>query len=53
MQGERDYYRVEEAAEALGTTRDRVLEMVAAGELEGLPPGATAEGVWKGSVAGG
>ncbi len=47
MQGERDYYSVEEAAEALGTTRARVLEMVATGELEALPPGATAEGVWK------
>ena len=47
MQGERDYYSVKEAAEALGTTPARVLEMMAAGELEGLPPGATAEGVWK------
>ena len=47
MHGERDYYSVEEAAEALRTTPARVLEMVTAGELEGLPPGATAEGVWK------
>ena len=47
MQGERDYYSVEKAAAALGTTPTRVLDMVAAGELEGLPPGATAEGVWK------
>jgi Helix-turn-helix domain len=47
VQGERDYYSVKEAAEALGTTPARVLEMMAAGELEGLPPGATAEGVWK------
>ncbi len=47
MRGERDYYSVEEAAEALRTTPARVLEMMASGELEGLPPGATAEGVWK------
>jgi hypothetical protein len=47
VQGERDYYSVKQAAEALGTTPARVLEMMAAGELEGLPPGATAEGVWK------
>ncbi len=47
MQGERDYYSVEEAAAVLGTTPARVLEMLAAGELEGLPPGATAQGVWK------
>ncbi len=47
MQGERDYYSVEEAAAVLGTTPARVLQRLTAGELEGLPPGATAEGVWK------
>ncbi|MDQ5827337.1 MAG: helix-turn-helix domain-containing protein [Chloroflexota bacterium] len=47
MQGERDYYSVEKAAEVLGTTPARVLQMVTAGDLEGLPPGASAEGVWK------
>ena len=47
MQGGRDYYSVEEAAEVLGTTPARVLQMLTVGELDGLPPGATAEGVWK------
>jgi hypothetical protein len=47
MQGERRYYTVEEAAKALTLTPTRIREMLAAGELEGMPPGATAEGDWK------
>ena len=38
---------MDEAAAVLGPTPARVLQMVTAGEREGLPPGATAEGVWK------
>jgi len=47
VEGERDYYSVEEAAAVLGTTPARVLQMLLVGELEGLPPGASAEGIWK------
>ena len=47
MEGERDYYSEEEAAAVLGTTPTRVRQMLLVGELEGLPPGATAEGIWK------
>jgi hypothetical protein len=47
VQGERDYYSVEEAAAVLGTSPARVLQILTAGELEGLPPGATTEGASK------
>jgi helix-turn-helix protein len=47
VQGERDYYSVEDAAAVLGMTPARVVQMLTAGELEGLPPGATTEGAWK------
>jgi hypothetical protein len=47
VQGEHDYYSVEEAAAVLGMTPARVLQMLTAGELEGLPPGATTERAWK------
>lgn len=38
---------VEEAARLLHETPDRIREMLATGELEGIPPGATAGGDWK------
>jgi hypothetical protein len=43
------YYAVdvEEAAARLQQPPDRVREMLATGELEGIPPGATAQGDWK------
>jgi Helix-turn-helix domain len=43
------YYGVdiEEAAAILQLTPERVREMLVAGELEGIPPGATAQGDWK------
>jgi hypothetical protein len=47
--GETGYYvvDVQEAARVLRETPDRVREMLATGELEGIPPGATAQGDWK------
>ena len=49
MEGESAYYAVdvEEAAAVLQETPDRVREMLVTGELEGIPPGATAQGDWK------
>jgi hypothetical protein len=49
VEGESAYYavNVEEAAAVLRETPDRVREMLATGELEGIPPGATAQGDWK------
>ena len=46
MEGERRYYSVEEAANVLDLSPARVRGMLATGELEGLPPGATAGGDW-------
>jgi hypothetical protein len=40
-------YTVEEAATLLDETPERVLEMLATGELYGIPPGATLSGEWK------
>ena len=40
-------YTVEEAATLLDETPERVLEMLATGELDGIPPGATLSGEWK------
>jgi hypothetical protein len=47
--GESAYYAVdvEEAAAVLRETPDRVREMLVTGELEGIPPGGTAQGDWK------
>jgi hypothetical protein len=49
VEGESAYYAVdvEEAAARLQETPDRVREMLATGALEGIPPGATAQGDWK------
>ena len=49
MEGQSAYYAVdvEEAAAVLREPPDRVREMLATGELEGIPPGATAQGDWK------
>ena len=50
MADERRYYRyytIEEAARALSVTPAHIREMVATGELDSLPPGATEQGVWK------
>ena len=49
MEGESAYYAVdvEEAAAVLREAPHRVREMLATGELEGIPPGATAQGDWK------
>src|ERR687894_1356613 len=49
MEGESAYYGVdvEEAARVLQRTPEQVREMLIWGELEGIPPGATAEGDWK------
>jgi hypothetical protein len=49
MEGQSAYYGVdiEEAAAILQLTPERVREMLVAGELEGIPPGATAQGDWK------
>jgi hypothetical protein len=43
------YYAVdvEEAAARLQQPPDRIREMLATGDLEGIPPGATAQGDWK------
>ena len=46
MEGETTY-TVEEAATLLGETPERVLEMLATGDLNGMPPGATLSGEWK------
>jgi hypothetical protein len=40
-------YTVEEAATLLGETPERVLEMLATGDLVGIPPGATLSGEWR------
>jgi hypothetical protein len=40
-------YTVDEAAALLEETPERVREMLAAGELDGIPPGATVSGEWK------
>jgi Helix-turn-helix domain len=40
-------YTVDEAAAILGETPERVRDMLATGELEGIPPGATLAGEWK------
>jgi predicted transcriptional regulator len=40
-------YTVDEAAEILEETPQRVREMLATGELDGIPPGATLSGQWK------
>jgi hypothetical protein len=47
--GESAYYGVdvEEAARVLEETPERVREMLATGELEGIPPGGTEGGDWK------
>ncbi len=49
MEGQSAYYAVdvEEAAARLRESPDRIREMLATGELEGIPPGATAQGDWK------
>jgi|SRR5215210_463201 len=49
MEGESAYYGVDvaEAARVLQRTPEQVREMLIWGELEGIPPGATAEGDWK------
>jgi hypothetical protein len=49
MEGPGAYYAVdvEEAAARLQESPDRIREMLATGELEGIPPGATAQGDWK------
>jgi Helix-turn-helix domain len=40
-------YTVEEAAAILKEAPERVREMLATGELDGIPPGATLSGEWK------
>ncbi len=40
-------YTVDEAAAILGETPERVRDMLATGELDGIPPGATLAGEWK------
>jgi DNA-binding transcriptional MerR regulator len=40
-------YTVEQAAEILGETPERVLEMLNQGELDGIGPGGTYSGEWK------
>ena len=49
MEEQSAYYAVDvkEAAALLRQNPDRVREMLATGELEGIPPGATAQGDWK------
>jgi hypothetical protein len=49
MEGQSAYYGVdvEEAAAILQLTPERVRGMLMSGELEGIPPGATAQGDWK------
>ena len=49
MEEQSAYYAVDvkEAAALLRESPDRVREMLATGELEGIPPGATAQGDWK------
>ena len=46
MEGETTY-TVDEAAAILGTSPQRVREMLVTGELEGIPPGATLSHEWK------
>ena len=47
--GESAYYAVDvdEAAAVLREDPDRIRHMLATGELEGIPPGATTQGDWK------
>jgi excisionase family DNA binding protein len=45
--GEVRYYSVEEAARVLRLTRERVLEMLEAGELEGIPAAGAGETSWR------
>jgi len=40
-------YTVDEAARILQETPERVREMLATGDLDGIPPGATLSGEWK------
>jgi helix-turn-helix protein len=49
MEEQGAYYAVdvEEAAQVLQLTPERVREKLLTGELEGIPPGGTAEGDWK------
>lgn len=49
MEGETGYttYTVDEAAALLNETPERVREMLATGELEGIRPAATVSGEWK------
>ena len=49
MEGESAYYAVDvdEAADILQLTPDRVREMLIDGDLEGIPPGGTVHGEWK------
>jgi Helix-turn-helix domain len=49
VEDESAYYGVDvaEAAAILRLTPERVREMLLIGELEGIPPGATAQGDWK------
>jgi outer membrane biosynthesis protein TonB len=49
MEGQSAYYgvNVEEAAAILQLTPEHVRELLMSGELEGIPPGATAQGDWK------
>ncbi|HLL39875.1 MAG TPA: hypothetical protein VK357_09440 [Rubrobacteraceae bacterium] len=46
MEGETTY-TIKEAAALLQETPERVLEMLASGGLDGIPPGATLSGEWK------
>ena len=46
MEGETTY-TIKEAAALLQETPERVLEMLASGDLDGIPPGATLSGEWK------
>jgi hypothetical protein len=45
--GEVHYYTVDEAARVLRLTPERVVQMLEAGEIEGLPPEAGAESGWR------
>jgi hypothetical protein len=49
VEGETTYtsYTVDEAAAILQESPDRVRQMLATGDLEGIPPGATVSGDWK------
>ena len=47
MAGEVRYYSVEEAARVLRLTPERVLEMLEAGEIEGIPTAGAGEASWR------